>query len=67
MPGEILKLCSLKMKRSYLRIKKIATEFNEYFGQIVDSLELYDYPCDNIGRLVYDIDRILAEIYISFY
>ena len=67
MPGEILKLCSLKMKRSYLRIKKIATEFNEYFGQIVDSLELHDYPCDNIGRLVYDIDRILAEIYISSY
>lgn len=55
------------MKRSYLRIKKIATEFNEYFGQIVDSLELHDYPCDNIGRLVYDIDRILAEIYISSY
>lgn len=67
MSEEILKLCSLKKKRSYLRIKKIATEFNEYFGQIVDSLELYDYPCDTIGGLVYDIDCILAEIYISSY
>lgn len=45
-----------------LKHQENVSEFNEYFDQIVDSLELYNYPCDNIDRLVDDVDRIILKL-----
>lgn len=60
MPVEIVKLYSFKNK-ILLQNKQLASQFNEYFGQIIDSLELYDYPCNNIDGLVNDIDCVMLK------
>ena len=61
MPVEIVKLYSFKNK-ILLQNKQLASQFNEYFGQIIDSLELYDYPCNNIDGLVNDIDCVMLKL-----
>lgn len=60
MPVEIVKLYSFKNK-ILLQNKQLASQFNEYFGQIIDSLELYDYPCNNIDGLVNVIDCVMLK------
>ena len=60
MPVEIVELYSFKNK-ILLQNKQLASQFNEYFGQIIDSLELYDYPCNNIDGLVNDIDCVMLK------
>ena len=60
MPVEIVQLYSFKNK-ILLQNKQLASQFNEYFGQIIDSLELYDYPCNNIDGLVNDIDCVMLK------
>ena len=45
-----------------LKHQENVSEFNEYFDQIVDSLELYNYPWDNIDGLVDDVDRIMLKL-----
>ena len=44
-----------------LKHQENVSEFNEYFDQIVDSLELYNYLCENIDGLVDDVDRIIPK------
>ena len=60
MSVEIVNLYSFK-KKILLQNKQLASQFNEYFGQIIDSLELYNYPCNNIDALVNDIDCITLK------
>lgn len=60
MTVEIVKLYSFKNK-ILLQNKQLASQFNEYFGQIIDSLELYDYPCNNIDGLVNVIDCVMLK------
>lgn len=60
MPVEIVNLYSFK-KKILLQNKQLASQFNEYFGQIIDSLELYNYPCNNIDGLVNDIDCVTLK------
>lgn len=44
-----------------LKHQENVSEFNEYFDQIVDSHELYNYLCENIDGLVDDVDRIIPK------
>ena len=60
MPVEIVNLYSFK-KKILLQNKQLSSQFNEYFGQIIDSLELYNYPCNNIDGLVNDIDCVTLK------
>ena len=39
----------IEEEKTLLKNQKISSEFNGYFDPINDSLELYDYPCDNIN------------------
>ena len=59
MIGEIKRLCSLKMIKCYQKNEEVAKEVNQYFGHIIDSLDLYEFPyekiceeLDNIGNIV---------------
>ena len=51
----------IEEEKTLLKNQKISSEFNGYFDPINDSLELYDYPCDNINEIVDDIDRIILK------
>lgn len=51
----------IEEEKTLLKNQKISSEFNGYFDPINDSLELYDYPCDNINGIVDDINRIILK------
>lgn len=46
--------------------KIMPIENEKIFGQIVDSLKLYDYSCDNIYGLVDNNDRIIFKFKALF-
>ena len=76
-PKPLLKTCKLYFSKRHgignpkltlnekgkilLKHQENVSEFNEYFDQIVDSLELYNYLCENIDGLVDDVDRIIPK------
>ena len=50
------KIMLIVKEKFLLKNQAIASEFNEYFGQIVDSFELYHYPSRKVNGLIDDID-----------
>ena len=53
----ILKLCSLKII-IYTRQPRIYRKI-QYFGKAFDSIELYEYPCDETGRITDYIKHVM--------
>ena len=44
-----------------LRNKEVAKEFNQYFGHIIDSLDLYEFPDVRVCKGLDDIDHIVYK------
>ena len=42
--------------------EEVAKEFNQYFGHIKDSLDLYKFPYAKVCKELDDIDNIVCKI-----
>ena len=59
--AEILRLCSLKMIKMLLKNEEVAKGFNQYFGHITDSLDLYEFPDVRVCEGLDEIDSIVYK------
>ena len=62
MLAEILRLCSLKMTKSYN--EEITKEYNQYFRHITDFLNLYEFSDVRICEGLDDIDNMFINLEI---
>ena len=44
-----------------LKNEEVAQEFNQYFGHITNSLDLYEFPDENVCEGLNDIDNIVCK------
>ena len=48
-----------------IKNKEVGKVFNQYFGHITDSLDLYGFPDEKVCEGLDDIDNILEIIQVS--
>ena len=51
----------IENNKMLLKNEEVAKEFNQYFGHITDSLDLYDFPDEKVCGGLDDIDNIVYK------
>ena len=55
------KIMLIENNKMLLKNEEVAKEFNQYFGHITDSLDLYDFPDEKVCGGLDDIDNIVYK------
>ena len=53
------KITLIENDKMLLKNEEVTKEFNQYFGHITDSLDLYEFPDEKVCEGVDDIDNIV--------
>ena len=48
--------------KTLLKNEEVAKEFNQHFGHITDSLDLYEFPYAKVCKELDDIDNIVCKL-----
>ena len=52
----------IKNDKLLLKNEEVAKEFNQYFGNIIDSFDLYEFPYGKVSEGLGDTDVEIIEV-----